>query len=461
MNDGVYDSFLPLNLYEVGYRRWNELAFGWILKKAYKFGEVPVNNDQRENRHRFVRDSFYAFLFGRDLPGRSGNPALKSHDFSAAGICTLRNGEMMATLDYGPGISRGHLDKLSFTLYANNALLVPDYGAPLGGSHIRDWYAGTASHNAVVVDGASQIPSQHFGLGTHSSGTFVQYAEATARDHYPGVLQTRRIALVGGACLICDEMASDREHDYDWIMHCEGTPEVVEPVRPSAFDISKYPQTELEQAFEVAGSCRVDWLCENGTLQFHLWSDLPRVHLALGACPAGTAESRSGVLMCRERASNAHFVTMPLPSCSCSKEVTRQGRVIRVAERDMVHYISFRTLEPDQFDGDFGTDGEIAALRTVNGDIAAIALINGTWIRWMGETVLECPSVVECVEVFFKERSPLIRYCCDTAGTVRLKTSARAMRINGHRTAATTSGGTALLRVTPRMLGADLLNIRS
>ncbi len=58
INDGWYDSFLPLDLYEIAHRRWDDPAFAWVLKRGYRFGENPLNDDQQEHIHAFRRSLF-------------------------------------------------------------------------------------------------------------------------------------------------------------------------------------------------------------------------------------------------------------------------------------------------------------------------------------------------------------------------------------------------------------------
>lgn len=453
INDGWYQAFLPLDLYEVAHRRWDDSAFAWVLKKGYKIGESPLDKAQSASPGSFTRSSSYAFLFGRDLPGRSAAPVFRNHNFSRLGICTLRNGDdIMVTLDHGPFLGHGHLDKMSFTLFANGAVLAPDYGTPGYGSKLLDWYRGTAAHNTVVVDGKNQQPAKDYSLTACFTGTFAQYAEATATDCYPGVTHTRRILLLGSTCVISDSLASDVPHDYDWVMRCEGKPEVAAAGDSADIDASAYPHVDFATVCRADGSYKTSWKRENGRLSFGMWTREPGA-VALGECPSETAARKVSFLLSRQTGREASFLAALAPSSGDgSLDLSRDGSAIRVAGSGWADYIRVgRTTEGTKSEL-LETDAEIAAIRTLGEELTAIVMARGSFVRWRGEVVLECPAVAECVEVSFQERGPVIRYCSDTAGVVKLKTKARAMRVNGHRAAATSSNGHALLRVTPQML---------
>jgi len=459
IDDGWYDSVLPLDLYEIAYRRWNEPAFAWVLKKGYRFGDAPVNRLQIENTLKYTRSSFFAFLFGRDLPGRSGVPVLKSQDFRNLGVCTLRSvDDVMATFDYGPSGRHGHNDKLGFTFYANDTLLMPDYGTPGYGSGILGWYKSTAAHNTVIVDGAEQSGAVDYGLVYRCVGSFIQHAEAIAEDCYPGVAHSRKVLLVGNSLIVFDELKSDKEHDYDWIAHCEGTPENLKANNSEScnINISKYRYMEMESAHSFSDTLNLNWKCENGGLAFSIWTYSDESKVILGNCPAETNERRVSFLMCRQRGQNVHFMAALQPVRSGeSVEVTKDGCMLKVGDHDVVDYIYMSGCGDDGVSSALDTDGEIAAVRAVNGEVAIVSLIKGSWIKWNGEMLLECPAPVDCVELLLEERSPVVKYSGDTAGIVKIRTNARAMRVNGQRAAATSSNGQALLRITPQMLTGD------
>jgi hypothetical protein len=478
INDGWFDSFLPADLYEIAYRRWNEPLFAWVLKRAYRFGEAPVNTDQQEHARVFTRNSFYAFVFGRDLPGRTRPPVFKSRDFPSLGICTVRNDdEVMATLDYGPFLGHGHLDKLGFTLYANDTLVVPDYGTPGYGSKIIEWYRQTPAHNTVVVDGKSQEQTHERGLISRYAGAFLQFAEAVAEDHYPGVRQTRTVLMVARTCLVIDELASENAHDYDWLARFEGKPHIVGRHKSAGvsgselsraerrsrnagwdFDSARYPLIDIEHAYRADGLFRIDWTCDKTNVVLALWADTSSTDLALGTCPAETASRRVPIVIARQHGREAHFTGLFAPSRLGRVDLKIEGPTMTIVEAENADHVYLKSMGGPS--GPIETDGDIAAVRTVKGEVTAIAVVRGTYVKWNGEPLLECPSKVDCVEVSLADRTPAIKYCSDTAGVIKLQTHARAMRVNGHRTAASNVEGQALLRVLPQMLSAESVAVR-
>lgn len=461
INDGWFDAVLPLDLYEIALRRWNDPAFAWVLKKGYRFGEFPINNFQRNGIHRYSRSSFYAFLFGRDLPGRSGMPIIKSWNFDKLGVCTLRtDSEMMITFDYGPMLDHGHLDKLGFTLYANDNVLIPDYGTPALESESLDWYKSTPAHNTIVVDGKDQAEAIDYGLKYRYNGSFIQYVEADASDCYPGVSHTRAILLIRNACIITDQIRSEQEHEYDWMLHCEGEPSIISEYTPVKMNRDNYPLIRLSDTFSVSDECKINWKCENGSLMFSMWGLNEKSLIGIGEGPAETFQRISSVFICKQRGRNARFQAAFIPSrFNENIEMVRQGNLIIVTEGDTVDYVYLGNNESDTSKYAIETDGSIAVVKMIGNETAAVVLAKGSWIKWNGETLIECPAMVDCIEVNFDARNPLVRYSGDNVGMVKIRTNARAMRVNGHRTSATNSDGYALLRVTPRMLISETQSV--
>lgn len=455
---GWHDAFLPVHLYEIAFRRWDDQAFAWVLKRAYKFGDMPANADQRAHLDGFSRTSFYAFLFGRDLPGRVRPMALRSTDMPSFGLCTLRNGEdTMVTLHYGPSDSR-QPDKLSFTLYGGDQLLIPDYRNVGCSQSITHWNQQTAAHNCVIVDGLSQEIACECRLVSHYRGTLLQYAEAVALNHYPGVSQTRRVVLVGGTCFVDDQLSSQTEHDYDWLARCEGSLATRLAGTGATFDASRYPLVDVDRASLVDGPVRVDYQCETARLAVAMWTHGAPVTAALGTSPVDSSDRRVPVFLCRTHGLAARFTAL-LAVAREPVELASEAGVFSVAAEHYVDHVFF--AGGDTGTGSLQTDGEVAAVRTSDGEVVAVALIGGRWVSWMGEMLLQCPARVDCVEVYFGERYPTINYCSDTAGVLKLRTRARAMRLNGHRTAATATDGHALLRVMPQMLGPESMESKS
>ena len=456
VNDGMYDAFIPLDLYEIAHRRWDDPLFAWVLKQGYKYGRFPLNRDHRDNPQAFSRSSFYAFLFGRDLPGRSNPPKVPGRSISSLGICALRSDDLMATLDCGHHQHNAHFAKLSFTMYANDSLVVPDYGAPGAGSKIIDYYRSTAAHNTVVVDGKTQQPIHTCDLKYHYSGSFLHCAEAAAENIYPGVTHSRKLLIIGGVVLILDSLESEQPHDYDWLIRCEGEPQVVGDYPPAQLDFSSYPHAEVHRALRASGRFRLDWKCENGKLAFAIWNIAGETSVGLGSCPAETTRRDASFLVCRHHATSARFLAVLAPTLhSENLDLAKDGGLLKITGPDRADHILMRNGDDQEPSGPLQADGGMAVVCTRGDRIVRVALDRGCWVKWHGQTLLECSSPANCVEVSFANRIPEIRYSADTPAIIKVKTTSRSVRVNGYRAAATTSDGYVILRVTPETRTQD------
>ena len=169
--------------------------------------------------------------------------------FPSSGFVVLREtpgddglvdtGTTAANLNFGPhGGGHGHSDKLSLAVYANGRHWLPDFGScdydsPLKGQ----WTAQTVSHNTIVVDGVSMLPtgdrdvtwptdtatSQVRGeLDFFWATPLVKVARAHCDTAYPGVRLERTVALIAGRVVDFFRATSDEEHQYDYVLHIDG-----------------------------------------------------------------------------------------------------------------------------------------------------------------------------------------------------------------------------------------------
>ncbi|MHB9038059.1 MAG: heparinase II/III domain-containing protein [Armatimonadota bacterium] len=456
IGDGPFDSFVPLDLYEVAYRRWGDAEFAWALKKGYSFGGVPANLYHRQHPELFTRSGFYAFLFGRDLPGRSISPIFKNANYPTLGMCCLRSDKsLMATVSYASNPAHNHLGKLGFTLCADEQVVVPDFGSPALGQDAVEWFRSSISHNSVVVDGKSQSPSTNNASVTLYTGTFLQGVECRADDCYPGVSHTRTVTMLDGVCAIHDVLASDDEHVYDWLMRCEGIPEVRGDYEPCEVEPSGMPALDWEKAYRVDESCRVDWKLANGELALTMWHLDGGGAFAVGNCASDTISRRVPILRCRQHGKEVCFLAVLVPSRVCDDVILeKDGSVITLTTQDNIDYLFMRGCGMGE-DSVLETDADFAAVRTSRGAVKSVILSNGSWLKWNGVSMLECSLGVGCLEVVFEERGPQVKYRGCETGFVKVKTSARAMRVNGHRAAASNSKGYATLRVAEHMVESD------
>ena len=135
-----------------------------------------------------------------------------------AGYAVLRGAGYQAVLDYGPhGGSHGHLDKLALYLYGPTAPWQPAYGVPPYAHPLRrEYYARTAAHPTLTVDGGEQREATGELLYWHSdpaTGTEL----GAAADVYDGVRFERH--LRADAERLVDVVLVEADRDRDLVLH--------------------------------------------------------------------------------------------------------------------------------------------------------------------------------------------------------------------------------------------------
>ncbi len=139
-------------------------------------------------------------------------------DGQQGGLAILRSGAEDLTLVFkysAQGLSHGHYDKLSFSLYEKGEEVLQDYGLVRfvnigqkgGGNYLKEnssWAKQTVAHNTLTVnetshfEGRYEIGSQHHSelFFADVSRTDVQVVSAREKNAYPGTLMARTMALI-------------------------------------------------------------------------------------------------------------------------------------------------------------------------------------------------------------------------------------------------------------------------
>ena len=170
-------------------------------------------------------------------------------DQGAVGILRAgsENDQINLVMKYSAhGLSHGHFDKLSFSLYDNGREIIQDYGLARfvniehknGGGYLPEntsWAKQTVAHNTLVADqqshfkGEYEVSSQH-----HSQGYFFDVTEnlkivsAKESNAYPGIEMHRTMAIMNDSLLekplILDVFRVDasQQHQYDLPYYMEG-----------------------------------------------------------------------------------------------------------------------------------------------------------------------------------------------------------------------------------------------
>jgi hypothetical protein len=196
-------------------------------------------------------------MLGRTVaaPPQPGLQASKL--FPSAGHAVLRSdGEkgLAAAFTFGPyGGFHGHLDKLSFVLFAYGRELGVDPGRAKSQAYRLPihtlWYKATLGHNAVLVDGQSQKPAtgKLASFATHGPYTAVV---AHCDEAYPRVDHRRLLCLTPGYLLVFDDLAAETPRRFDWLYHNRGHEAQCDAVG------SQEPTSELTPGWEYVQNVR-------------------------------------------------------------------------------------------------------------------------------------------------------------------------------------------------------------
>ena len=164
-------------------------------------------------------------------------------DGDEGGVAVLRYGDEDLTLVFkyaAQGLSHGHYDKLSFSLYERGNEVLQDYGLARfvnieqkgGGNYLPEnttWAKQTIAHNTLTRDETSHFEGKYeIGSQHHSdlyfyddSNSAVQVASATENNAYPGTAMRRTMALIKNDFFekpfILDilKVTSNEKHQYD------------------------------------------------------------------------------------------------------------------------------------------------------------------------------------------------------------------------------------------------------
>ena len=164
-------------------------------------------------------------------------------DGQQGGVAVLRSGNEDLTLVFkyaAQGLSHGHYDKLSYSLYEKGDEVLQDYGLARfvnieqkgGGNYLKEnttWAKQTIAHNTLTQDETSHFQGKYeIGSKHHSDLHFydatncdVQVVSATENNAYPGTRLQRTMAVIKDESFekpfLLDilKVNSNKKHQYD------------------------------------------------------------------------------------------------------------------------------------------------------------------------------------------------------------------------------------------------------
>ncbi len=165
-------------------------------------------------------------------------------------VSVIRSGDLELVYKYtAHGLSHGHYDKLSFSLFDQGDEVIQDYGLARfvnieqkgGGNYLKEnktWAKQTVAHNTVVQDQQSHFSGTYeLGSKNHSEKYItdfenkeVQVVSAVEENAYPGTRLQRTFAIIKDEAqknpfvLDITQVQSTKEHQFDMPLYYLGQP---------------------------------------------------------------------------------------------------------------------------------------------------------------------------------------------------------------------------------------------
>jgi hypothetical protein len=272
-------------------------------------------------------------------------------DGTQGGVAVLRHGDEDLALVFkytAQGLSHGHYDKLSYSLYEQGDEVLQDYGLARfvnieqkgGGNYLKEnttWAKQTIAHNTLTMNETSHFQGKYeIGSQHHSNLGFfgdadpdVQVASATESNAYPGTELQRTVAVIGNEAFekpfVLDifKVVADGENQYDLPFYFMGQVLEVnfEYEQPSSLkalgEKSGYQHLYLEGKGKAgAENTRFSWM-DNGrfyTLTSVTTESDELLFTRIGANdPAFNLRRDAALMIRRNTAGNTVFVTVIEP----------------------------------------------------------------------------------------------------------------------------------------------------
>ncbi|MHC4870519.1 MAG: alginate lyase family protein [Planctomycetota bacterium] len=247
---------------------------------------------------------------------------MKGKVFKSNGHALLRTkGEkkLAAAFTFGPyGGYHGHLDKLSFVLYANGNELAVDPGRAASQAYRlpihKRWYKPTISHNAVLVNGNSQSPAEGKLLYFKADDNLCA-VKASCNTAYSGVKMNRTLLLTDKYLIVLDDIASKGTKDYYWIYHNRASSVSVRLESDSANEKYKFAGAEYFKDIKSYKETKIIKVCFNQKkVKTHLiLRGANNLKLSTATGPGRSIKDRVPLCIARQSGQKAYFAALVEP----------------------------------------------------------------------------------------------------------------------------------------------------
>jgi hypothetical protein len=261
--DAIYLVNLPWTRGDYRHELVESIEQAYYLSRDAKYAWFLSHSVEREP----------SFLYGEMIPfGSVSPPPAPSSIFPEAGIAMLRaeespgywtNGSIAVLQMMARGYGHDHRNKMMIVMHAGERLLYPDLNCIQYEPPSINWTANSVAHNTLVVDRGKTANAPF--TYRHEFTPDVKFLATTA-SCYPGVLQTRALALTREYLLDLFWAESELPHTYDWVLHAIGKLQLRNPAayEPSSDLLQDYWWIENELRRETAESWQADFIQQNG-----------------------------------------------------------------------------------------------------------------------------------------------------------------------------------------------------
>jgi hypothetical protein len=355
--------------YEVAYRRWHDPMFAWAIHQRKRGWDSLLRGTP-------------------DVPEQD-QPAQKSVNFTGLGWAVLRSGTsrdgMYLALDYGPhGGGHGHPDKLGFSFYGLGDFLAHDpgcvaYGLPIHG----EWYRQTISHNTVVVNRRSQDECAG-DLDFYVASPRLGVVSASADDAYYPTKFRRLAVLTHDMLLLVDDLADDRDNDYDWAFHGVGEfasslPFAARAEAPG--DKSGYQHIEDVTSAATGDTWQVDWTSPKRSMRLTMLGE-PGTEVIAGKGWGPSSLGKVPMVLARRHTKTTRYVAAVQPyrgdapqMALTSTELGNGLLVTATSATGQTHVLRGKLGQPVKRT-EISMDADFAAVESA-GDVQNVILANG------------------------------------------------------------------------------------
>ncbi|MBI3860934.1 MAG: heparinase II/III family protein [Planctomycetia bacterium] len=405
------------------FRRKLERMYEWFMyvhSPLYQYPQLNIGN--LNNSYNYIAPAAELFPEREDLVyyatrGARGKPAVRTARVLAhTGFLTMRSDwspdALFMAMNYNgtlPEIPGTYPDLLSFGLWAHGRAYLTNAGTPVSYAHpvLRDWCTQTKASNTVTVDGVSQEPVHNSGrLQNWQDRAGFTYLASTNENYRQVKVRHRRAVLFlkSAYWVVFDRLTPHDEprqvHEYWWRGHFQPMEITVDAATKTAassvvdgrrlYVVPANPENlALEQGRGLMsdGVHSAEKAVEGPYVSFNRKSDQPVSFTVLLAPTVNNTPAPVVTALAVERGA---------PGVA-----TDNAAGIRIRQRDGEDFVAIAETGGLRSYGPVATDGEVAYVRTEQGNPTQAGLVAGRKLIFGGRTLIETGPEIASASVQF------------------------------------------------------------